>query len=170
MSSDLLNRLWLIATFLIIIFILISGILIIVNRDKGRSIIISNNQPAELRGEIFIEGAIKNPGTYPLKQGDSFDSIIQAAGGIQYNADLSRIHVFIPPIEETIQPQKVDINRAEVWLLQALPGIGEIRAQAIIEYRNQNGLFRSFEDLAKVPGIGDSTLRKIEQYITLTQD
>ncbi len=65
-------------------------------------------------------------------------------------------------------PQKIDINRAEAWLLQALPGIGETRAQAIIDYRRQNGPFQSINELTKVSGIGAATLDSIKDLITVT--
>jgi comEA protein len=67
-------------------------------------------------------------------------------------------------------PQKIDINRADVWLLQALPGIGETKAQAIVDYRIQNGLFRVAEDITKVPGIGASVFEKIKPFITVSGD
>lgn len=52
----------------------------------------------------------------------------------------------------------------EEWML--LPGIGETKANAIIEYRNTNG-FQSIEDLKNVKGIGDSTFEKIKEYLTM---
>jgi competence protein ComEA len=64
-------------------------------------------------------------------------------------------------------PQKVNINRAEAWLLGALPGIGEVRAQAIIDYRQQNGPFRSTNELLKVAGIGTATYERIKDLITV---
>jgi len=72
-----------------------------------------------------------------------------------------------PGIEEEQQPQKIDINRAEVWLLKALPGIGEAKAQAIIDYRQQNGAFRSTNELTRVAGIGTATYERIKHLITV---
>jgi competence protein ComEA len=66
-----------------------------------------------------------------------------------------------------MSPQKIDINRAEQWLLEALPGIGATLAGNIIDYRQQNGPYHSIEDLLKVNGIGESTLGKIRDYITV---
>ncbi len=85
------------------------------------------------------------------------------------NADLSRMRLYIPQVNENIQPQKVNVNRAEVWLLQALPDIGKVRAQAIIDYRQQNGPFRNIGEIAKVPGINSSTFEKIKDFITITE-
>lgn len=66
-------------------------------------------------------------------------------------------------------PQKVDLNRAEAWLLQALPGIGESRAQAIIKYRQEKGPFRQTSDLMKVEGIGPATYEPIKHLITVAE-
>ena len=60
-----------------------------------------------------------------------------------------------------VQTQKLDINTADVKQLQALPGIGLKKAQAIVEFRNANGNFSSLEDLSKVKGIGKKMLKKI---------
>jgi comEA protein len=65
------------------------------------------------------------------------------------------------------QPQKVDINRAEAWLLEALPGIGETLAQRIIDYRQQNGAFRSISEITEVEGIGQSLYEQIKDLITV---
>ncbi|GAH87864.1 unnamed protein product, partial [marine sediment metagenome] len=54
------------------------------------------------------------------------------------------------------------------WLLEALPGIGETRAKAIVDYRNENGEFKRVEDLLQVKGIGQGTFDKIKDYITVS--
>jgi competence protein ComEA len=64
--------------------------------------------------------------------------------------------------------QKININLAEAWLLEALPGIGPTRAQAIIDYRNQNGPFRQILELINVEGIGMTTYEQIEDFITVS--
>ena len=77
------------------------------------------------------------------------------------------MEVYIPEPGQPYSPQKVDINRAPAWLLEAVPGIGEATAQAIIGYRELNGPFRSIDDLLMVRGIGEKTLENIAQYITV---
>ena len=104
----------------------------------------------QLAGQIYIGGAVNNPGYYPLKEGDSIEDLIRAAGGLTYGADLSLIELRIPQPSEENETQKIDINRAPAWLLEALPGIGEVKAQAIIDYRQQNGLFNNINELLKV--------------------
>jgi competence protein ComEA len=167
MASDKLNRLWLLATFLLLIVIIISGVVIFVKRDQRQSIIISDPTPSLFQSEIYIDGAVNSPGIYPLKETDSLNSLIQACGGIAADADMSTIRLYIPVTNETPKFQKIDINRAEVWLLQALPDIGETRALAIIDYRQQNGPFHSIQDLTLVKGISSTTFEKIKDLITV---
>ena len=100
---------------------------------------------------------------------DSLEALIQAAGGTTSSADLSelKLKLYILEMGEEQEPQKIDINRAEVWLLKALPGIGETLAQRIVDYRHQNGLFLNTNELLKVAGIGTTTYEQIEHLITV---
>ncbi len=152
----------------LLIAIIIAGSLVIWSRYR-------QNQPLEiyippgpeLQGEIYIGGAVNNPGFYPLKSGDSLEELIRAAGGASAGASLNRTSLYIPGTGEEELPQKVNLNKAEAWLLQALPGIGEIRARAIIDYRQQNGMFHNINELTRVEGIGTATYEKIKNLITV---
>jgi competence protein ComEA len=116
---------------------------------------------------IYIGGAVTNSGFYPLMGRDSIEALIQAAGGTTDGADLSQLKLHISGAGDEEQPQKIDLNHAQAWLLEALPGIGEVRAQDIINYREQNGLFRNINELLKVPGIGPATYEKIKDLVTV---
>lgn len=61
--------------------------------------------------------------------------------------------------------KKLNINTAYAGDLQLLPGIGEVTAERIIEYREQKGLFKRVEDIKKVKGIGDKKFEQIKEYI-----
>lgn len=70
------------------------------------------------------------------------------------------------PKEEELST-KVALNEATVEELQTLPGIGPSKAQDIINYRNEHGLFTTIEDIMNVKGIGESTFAQIKDLITL---
>jgi len=95
------------------------------------------------------------------------EALLSAAGGTTEEADLTGLELFVPETTQGPQPQRIDINRAEAWLLEALPGIGPSRAQAIVDYRQKNGPFRSTNELMKVEGIGAATYERIETLITV---
>jgi competence protein ComEA len=60
---------------------------------------------------------------------------------------------------------KLDLNRANAHELSALPGIGPVRAAAIVEYRDSHGPFRNRQDLENVPGIGPKTIERVSAHI-----
>ena len=158
---------WTLVIVFLVAIIAIGSIVTWSRYSRSQPIEISIVHSQELQGEIYIGGAVNSPGFYPLKAGDSIEDIIRAAGGTSDSADLSRLKLHIPKVEEEERPQKVNLNQAEAWLLQALPGIGEVRAQAIMDYRHENGRFHHINELIKVEGIGAATYEKIEHLITV---
>lgn len=72
----------------------------------------------------------------------------------------------IPPAAATVREDAVDINTAGLEELMTLPGIGEGRAQAILDDRRSRGPFRRPEDLIRVKGIGEGILSGILDQIT----
>jgi len=167
MSSHL-EKYWLIIIAFLLVSLIAGGIVLAVKQNSHKPVEISLSQgaPLQYEGEIYIGGAVANPGLCPLRQGDTIESLIQTAGLIP-DADTGKIKIYVPKTGELSQPQRIDLNRAEVWLLDALPGIGPGRAQAIIDYRSQNGPFHRVEDLLNVEGIGESTLDKMRDFITV---
>lgn len=167
LSMTKLNQFWTLIIILLIAIIVVGSLVTWSRYSRSQPIEISISPSQEIQGEIYIGGAVNNPGFYPLKAGDSIDDVIRAAGGTSANTDASRLKLYIPEAGEEESPQKVNLNRAEAWLLQALPGIGETRAQAIIDYRQQNGQFDNINELTKVEGIGTATYEKIKHLVTV---
>jgi competence protein ComEA len=163
------DRFYLFITIFLVIAAIAGGVMLAVQHSRSQpvEIVLSQTEPPELSGEICIGGAVANPGIYPLKEGDTLQALLSDAG-VELDADLSHIKLYVPREGEEQSPQKIDINRAEPWLLEALPGIGEVLAQRIVDYRSENSPFKRIEDLLKVTGIGPATFEKIKDYITVS--
>lgn len=73
----------------------------------------------------------------------------------------------IDNINDLTTNSKISINKASIEQLLSISGIGESKAKAIIEYREENGLFKSIEDIKNVSGIGESLFEKIKEYIEI---
>ena len=63
--------------------------------------------------------------------------------------------------------ERININEADATALASLNGVGQARAQAIIEYRKANGPFRSVDDLSKVKGIGPAVVDRNREQLTV---
>jgi competence protein ComEA len=150
--------------------VIIGGCLAVWTRCQPSSPLeISLPADSETYGDILIDGAVTNPGYYPFTDGDSLESLIRAAGGVTDNADLTNLELYILETGAGSGPQKIDINRAEAWLLDALPGIGPSRAQAIVDYRQEHGLFRSIDEIKNINGIGTAIYEQIKDLITVSE-
>jgi competence protein ComEA len=124
---------------------------------------------------VYVEGEVVSPGVYVLDDGDRVVDAIEAAGGFTGDADRGainlaavlrdgdQVHVF----STGSVPQKVNLNTAEAWVLEALPGIGEVLARRIIDYRTLNGGFQRVEELKNVDGIGDAAYEKLKDIVTV---
>ena len=166
--SSYLNKYWLLIIAFLLVSLISGGIVLAVQKSSHNPVEISLSQtaPIQCEGEIYIGGTVVNPGFYPLREDDSIETLIQTTG-LTPEADTGKIKIYVPKTGEISQPQRINLNLAEAWLLDALPGIGPDRAQAIIDYRNQNGSFHRTEDLLNVQGIGNTTLDTIRDLITL---
>ncbi len=84
----------------------------------------------------------------------------QALGGIVAQPEVSDVGVLMQSKNGLL-----NINEATLEELQVLPGIGPVKAQAILDYQEANGPFMDKEDLMKVKGIGKATYEKVQEYI-----
>jgi len=138
---------------------------------------------------VDIKGEVKKPGVYQMKAGDRVKDAIDAAGGLTAEADSQKVNlaqrvedqmvIVVPKIgeegdaaipagatsKEATKEGKVNINTATVEELKTLKGVGEKKAEAIIEYRKKNGSFKTKEDLMKVRGIGKKLFESFEERI-----
>jgi competence protein ComEA len=163
------DRVYLFITVFLLIAAIAGGIMLAVQHSRNQpvEIVLSHTEPPRQNGEVYIGGTVANPGIYPWKEDDTLQALLSAAG-VEPGADLGHIEVYIPQAGETASIQKIDINRAESWLLEALPGIGEVLAQRIVDYRSANGLFQRIEDLLKVSGIGEAVFENMKDFITVS--
>ncbi|MFU8796347.1 MAG: helix-hairpin-helix domain-containing protein [Dehalococcoidia bacterium] len=163
------DKVYLFATVFLAIAAVAGGIVLALehSRNQRAEIMLCQVDLPAISGEMYIEGAVANPGIYHLQEGDSIQALLLDAG-VEPDADLDRIRIYIPRHGEGLTAQRIDINRADPWLLEALPGIGEVRAQAIVGYRLEHGRFRRIEDLLNVSGIGPATFERIRDHITVS--
>lgn len=73
--------------------------------------------------------------------------------------------LFVSPV---VLAETININTADAAALDALDGIGEKKAEAIVAYRTEHGEFKTLEDLKEVSGIGDKLFDKIKDQVALT--
>lgn len=149
--------------------------------------------PTQAPIAVDVSGAVANPGVYFLETGSRVEDAIQAAGGFLPQAFTESINLAAPLVDgskvlvpmlkqessssqdsqdpQTNEPMQtvfpININTASKEMLMELPGIGETKAQAIIDYRNQNGPFTSLEQIQEVSGIGPATFEKLKELITI---
>lgn len=138
---------------------------------------------------VYVCGAVENPGVVCLQAGSRLCDALEAAGGFTQDASVTSVNlaarltdeemICVPTVMEAEAAQKeqavqelsgirpVNINTADMNALCTLPGIGESRAQDIINYREKNGAFQSKEDIMQVSGIKESLYEKICDKISV---
>jgi competence protein ComEA len=160
--------------FSLIVLIVIGGIFLFQQHPwskKPLEITLSTpttTSPAEMA--VYVGGAVVSPGWYPIEEGAGIGEVLSMAGGVTGDADPVRVKLYVYEefeSEENLAPQQISINRAEDWLLDALPAIGPALAQNIIHYREENGPFAMIEELLLVPGIGQVKYDGLKDLITV---
>lgn len=170
MSGNSAGKYRVLALFLLVAVIAAGSAIAWSQYGGSRLIEISISTPPETEGQVYVSGAVSNPGIYPFESKDTISDVLQFAGGVTGNAEEGRVNLYVPVSETTPQPQRVNINRAEAWLLEALPGIGETLARRIIDYRQQNGQFKQTSELLKVEGIGTATYERIKDLLAVADE
>lgn len=97
-----------------------------------------------------------------------YEKASDTAAGADYTITITQREAEPVTPEPPKEPALVDINTATLDQLQTLSGIGPVIAQRIIDYRTEHGAFISIEDLLNVKGIGESTLNKFRDRVTVS--
>lgn len=127
--------------------------------------------PSILTAEI--KGAVKEPGIYEIKKDTSIADLIEMAGGVIKNADLSSLNLNSQVLHQSvlviplIKDNKISINTATLEELMQIKGVGESKAKLIIEYRENNQGFKTIEEIMNIKGIGEKTFEKMKDQLAL---
>jgi competence protein ComEA len=133
---------------------------------------------------VHVVGAVRRPGLYRLPERSRIADAVSRAGGATRRADLSAVNL-AAPVSDGVQvvvpvrvptapggepaaapgaaPGPVHLNTATLEQLDALPGVGPVTAQKILDYREQHGAFSSIDELDAIPGIGPARLEQLRE-------
>jgi competence protein ComEA len=132
---------------------------------------------------VDVVGAVRRPGLYRLPQGSRVADAVARAGGATHRADTSLVNLAAPlsdgvqivvprrggatpglgagPASGGVAGGPVHLNSASAADLDALPGVGPVTAQKIIDYRQQHGPYTALDDLDAIPGIGAARIEQL---------
>ena len=139
---------------------------------------------------VDVAGWVKEPGVYEFPAGSRVIDAVEEAGGARDGAELALLNLAAPLTDgqQILVPKEgqatvgaapvggvpgtstggmININTADATAFEALNGIGEVLAGAIVQYRDEHGPFTSVDQLEEVPGIGPSTLEEIRSQVTV---
>ncbi|EMC0732863.1 helix-hairpin-helix domain-containing protein [Enterococcus faecalis] len=154
----------------------------------------ATKERAETMIYVDIKGAVKVPGIYQLKTQQRIWDALALAGGVSEEADTAQVNyaqkvkdqmiIYVPKKGEAMaqsletlqesapaqqnQEEKINLNTATEAELQTISEIGAKKAQEIIRFRDEQGPFKTVEELKNVPGIGEKTVERLKDMLTVT--
>ncbi|EOA6372567.1 helix-hairpin-helix domain-containing protein [Enterococcus faecalis] len=154
----------------------------------------ATKERAETMIYVDIKGAVKVSGIYQLKNQQRIWDALALAGGVSEEADTAQVNyaqkvkdqmiIYVPkkgePVPQSLetlqesapaqqnQEEKINLNTATEAELQTISGIGAKKAQEIIRFRDEQGPFKTVEELKNVPGIGEKTVERLKDMLTVT--
>ena len=129
---------------------------------------------------VYVCGAVVQEGVYKLPAGSRIYEAVEMAGGFREDAAKSVVNqtevlvdearVYVPTFAEVVAGEaendgKINLNKATKEELMTLPGVGASRAESIIQYRNENGGFKSIDEIMLISGIKEGLFEKIKDLI-----
>jgi competence protein ComEA len=127
---------------------------------------------------VNVIGEVATPGLVTVTSGARVADALRLAGGVNPNINLHNLNLarkvtdgeqiavgIPPPAAAAALPSKLDLNAATATELDALPGVGPVTAQRIVDHRTRKGPFASVDQLREVEGIGDSKLAKLADLV-----
>jgi len=133
---------------------------------------------------VDVVGAVRRPGLYRLPQGSRIADAVARAGGATAHAELALVNLAAPladgtqivvpartavgataPAAPGVPAGPVHLNTATLEQLDALPGVGPVTAQKILDYRQKHGAFSSVDELDAIPGIGPARLDQLRDLV-----
>ena len=129
---------------------------------------------------VHVAGAVRRPGLYRLTEGKRVADAVARAGGATAPADTAAINLAAPLADgmQVLVPRRwpagggkavggrVSLGSATLAELDALPGVGPVTAQKILDYRADHGGFRSVDDLDAIPGIGPARIEQLRDVVS----
>jgi competence protein ComEA len=160
--------------------------------EPPRSARIVSEQPRAAESPklvVHVVGAVRHAGLYRLREGSRIADALARAGGATRKADLTVVNLAAPLSDgvQVVVPTRtpvaaaasaaspgsssgtpagpVNLNTATLEQLDALPGVGPVTAQKILDYRQQSGGFASVDELDAVPGIGPARMEQLREAV-----
>ena len=154
-----------------------------------RAELVPETPAASARLVVHVAGAVRRPGLYRLREGSRVADAVARAGGATPKADTAAVNLAAPLADgiQVVVPSRVvgvaggtaatggsgqgagarvSLSSASPAELDALPGVGPVTAQKIVDYRAAHGGFSSVDDLDAIPGIGPARLEQLRELVS----